>query len=541
MSESVALERSELRLTWFDRLLNNISPGWGMKRALARVVSQKMARHFESASSGRRTDGWSRRQTDANAAASGASLALLRAQARDLVRNNPWARRGLRRIVTNTVGWGIRPKATGRSAAQVMALWKLWGETTECDAGGHFTFYGLQRLVMRAVVEGGEVIIRRRMRLPSDGLSVPMQLQVLEADHIDTGRNGFVPGVQAGNKVVQGVEFDPLGRRVAYWLFDQHPGGLVVTNAISRRIPADGVLHVFDQDRPGQVRGPSWFASVDMRLHEFDEFEDATLMKQKIAACLAAFVTDNEADLGPLGAGSTDARTGLQIDSIEPGMVVGLPPGKQVTVANPPTASDHQSFSTTSLRGVAAGLGVTYEDLTGDYSQVNYSSARMGRNAHMGDVHDWRWNMLIPLFCAPVWEWMLTALALTGEDVEIAPATWTPAPLPMLDPDKEASATTKAVRAGQMTHDEMVREQGYDPDDYWREYADGLKRLDKYGIVLDSDPRKTSGQGQLQIAAPKAAPASDATDGASGDAAASSSDSSSDDKAASEAGDSADS
>lgn len=500
MSEDLALERSTLRISWFDRLLLSVAPQWGMRRVRARAAAQLAVRHFEAASFGRRTDGWSRRNTDANAAAAGSSLAVLRAQARDLVRNNPWARKGLRRLVTNTVGWGIRPKATGAGAARVMELWKKWGETTDCDAMGRLTFYGLQRLAMRTIVESGEVIIRRRMRLRSDGLAIPMQLQVLEPDYIDTGRNGFIPGIQPGNKLVQGVEFDPIGRRVAYWLFDQHPGGLVVTNAISRRVPADGVLHVFDQDRAGQVRGPSWFASVDVRLHDFDEFEDATLMKQKIAACLAAFVTDVEGDLPALGSVGTDERTGLPVDAFEPGMVVGLPPGKQVTVANPPTATDHQSYSATSLRGVAAGLGVTYEDLTGDYSQVNYSSARMGRNAHMGDVHDWRWNMLIPQFCAPAWEWMLTALILAGENVEDAPATWTPAPLPMLDPDKEASATTKAVRSGQMTLDEMVREQGYDPDDYWTEYADGLKRLDKYGIVLDSDPRKTSGQGQLQVA-----------------------------------------
>lgn len=507
MSESLALERSALRISWFDRLLISVAPEWGMRRVRARATAQLMTRHFEAASFGRRTDGWSRRNTDANAAAAGPSLALLRAQARDLVRNNPWARRGLRRIVTNTVGWGIRPKATGAGASRVMDLWKQWGETTDCDAAGRLTFYGLQRLAMRTIVESGEVIIRRRMRLRSDGFAVPMQLQVLEPDHIDTGRNGFIPGIQQGNKVLQGIEFDPIGRRVAYWLFDQHPGGLFVTNAISRRVPAEGVLHIYDQDRAGQVRGPSWFASVDIRLHDFDEFEDATLMKQKIAACLAAFVTDVEGDLPTLGPGAAgaDRRTGLPVDAFEPGMIVGLPPGKQVTVANPPTASDHQSYSATSLRGVAAGLGTTYEELTGDYSQVNYSSARMGRNAHMGDVHDWRWNMLIPQFCVPAWEWMVNALILAGEPVEDSPATWTPAPLPMLDPDKEASATTKAVRAGQMTLDEMVREQGYDPDDYWKEYSDGLKRLDKYGIVLDSDPRKTSGQGQLQ-ASPAIAP-----------------------------------
>ena len=516
MADTTALVLSSdgPRLSWFDRLLINIAPAWGVRRVQAREAARRMLRHYEAASVGRRTDGWSRRFTDANAAADGRALAFLRAQARDLIRNNPWARRGLRRIVTNTVGWGIKPKAMGRGAARVAQLWKQWAETTECDAAGRLTFYGLQKLVMRTVVESGEVIIRRRMRRPGDGLTIPMQLQVLEPDYIDTGKDGLTG--QAGGPIIQGIEFDAIGRRVAYWLFDQHPGGRVLVNPVSRRIPADGVIHVYEQDRPGQVRGPSWFASVDVRLHDFDEFEDATLLKQKIAACLAAFVVDKEGDEPSLGTSGTDAR-GLPTDQLEPGMIIDLPGGRDVRVASPPTASDHQSFSTTALRGIAAGIGVTYEDLTGDYSQSNYSSARMARNAHMGDVHDWRWNMLIPQFCAPAWEWMLEAMVLGGEDVEVAPAKWTPPPLPMLDPGKEADATSKLVRTGQMTPDEMVREQGYDPDEHWQEYADSIKRLKKLNIVLDSDASTTSGQGQLQAASKPTAPATAAA--ASGDAA----------------------
>ena len=481
-----------------DRLIARVSPAWAQRRARARLL----ARHYESASVGRRTSGWSRRGTDANAAASGATLALLRAQARDLVRNNPWARRGLRRIVTDTVGWGIRPKATGRGAATVMDLFKRWGETTECDATGMCTFFGLQRLVMRTIAQSGEVLVRRRMRTPDDGLSIPMQLQVLEPDYLDTSKDGIIG--DKGGPIVQGVEFDNRGRRVAYWLFDEHPGSGRMVSPVSRRVSAAGVLHVFELERPGQARGPSWFASVDVRLHDFDEFEDATLMKQKIAACMAAFVTDIDGAGTALGAEGTDRASDQPTDAFEPGMILNLPPGKQVTVANPPQASDHQSFSAAALRGVAAGLGVTYESLCGDYSQVNFSSARMGRLDHQGDVHDWRWDMLIPRFCAPVWSWMIETIILAGEDVENAPAEWTPPPAGMLDPQTEGSSLSQMVRIGAMTLDDMVREQGFDPDEHWREYAASLARLDRLGIVLDSDPRKTSAAGQAQSATPAA-------------------------------------
>jgi len=143
-----------LLMTWVDKAITWISPGWGQSRARARLI----ARHYEAASSGRRTDGWSRRLTDANSSASGRTLALLRAQARDLVRNNPWAGHGLERVVGNTVGWGIRPRATGRSAKRIQERFKLWGETTQCDAAGRLPFAGLQWLVMRTIVESGEVL-----------------------------------------------------------------------------------------------------------------------------------------------------------------------------------------------------------------------------------------------------------------------------------------------------------------------------------------------------------------------------------------------
>jgi lambda family phage portal protein len=475
-----------------DRMILWFAPQWGQTRARARLL----ARHYESASVGRRTEGWSRRATDANSAASGATLALLRAQARDLVRNNPWARRGLRRIVSNTVGWGIQPKANGNGADRVMELWKIWGETTQCDSAGRLNFYGLQRLAMRTIVQSGEVLIRRRMRRLDDGLGIPMQLQILEPDFLDTSMDSMRGA--AGGEIVQGVEFDQLGRRVAYWLFDKHPGGQSILSPTSTRIPAESILHVFDVERPGQVRGPSWFAAVDVRLHDFDEFEDATLVKQKIAACMAAFVTDLDGTGAAIAKPGTDNTTDQPTDTFEPGTIVSLPVGKSVNFSNPPAATDHQSYSTMALRGIAAGLGVTYEDLVGDYSQVNYSSARMSRLAHQGDVDDWRWNMLIPQLCVPAWGWMLGAMRLAGEDVEDAPAEWTPSPMPILEPALEGAAYQQLVRNGFRTWPQVIRELGYDPRDQLTEIEKLGKELDRRGIAFDCDPRRMTAAGNVQ-------------------------------------------
>lgn len=492
-----------------DRVIAWLAPQWGLARARARLV----ARHYESAVIGRRTDGFHRLGTDANAAAAGATLSVLRAQARDLTRNNAWARRGLRRILADAIGTGIRPKATGRGAELVMARWKDWAETTECDAAGRCTFYGLQRLILRTIAESGEVLIRRRFRLATDGLTVPLQLQVLEPDYIDTGKDGIE--LPNGGEIVQGVEFDAIGRRVAYWLFDRHPGGMhQLVNPVSRRIPADGILHVFDQERAGQVRGPSWFASVDVRLHDLKDFEDATLTKQKIAACMAVFTTDMEGLGQPLGQDGKDAATGKPTDMFEPGMVVSLPPGKNVTVANPPAATDHESYSATELRGVAAGLGTTYSGMTGDYSQANYSSERAARLDHQGDVESWQVHMLVPQFCQPAWRWFMQAMILNGDRVEDAPADWTCAPMPILDPLKEAVADTTLIRSGLKSWACAVRERGYDPDKLLAEIVEYNAEFDADDVVLDSDPRRTNSSGQQQT------PGSDSggTDTGAGDA-----------------------
>ena len=95
---------------------------------------------------------------------------------------------------------------------------------------------------------------------------MPLQLQLLEPDHLDASKTGEAPG---GGFVIQGVEFDALGRRRAYWLYPVHPGEVAMVrkaSLVSQPVPASSVLHLFDRLRPGQVRGVPWFAIVSRRV-----------------------------------------------------------------------------------------------------------------------------------------------------------------------------------------------------------------------------------------------------------------------------------
>src|SRR3990167_2869927 len=198
-----------LPANWLDRVTAPVAPIWTLRRQRARLGATLLARHFEAAATGRRTANWYRLNTDANAA-QGPALAYLRATARDLVRNNPYAESALTTIEDHVVGWGIEAKPVPKESPFV-DLWKAWADSTACDADNRSDFVGLQALVMRTVAESGECLVRRRWRRLEDGFPLPLQLQILEPDFLDTSKD--VDGVN-GHKTIQGVEFDALGRQI---------------------------------------------------------------------------------------------------------------------------------------------------------------------------------------------------------------------------------------------------------------------------------------------------------------------------------------
>lgn len=491
---------------WFDRMTAAFAPHWTLKRQRARIAAELLGRHYDAASVGRRTQGWRKSSGDANAVI-GAANKPIREAARDLVRNNPYAESALGTIADHAVGGGILAKPR-QADPRVEAAWHDWAETTACDADGRHDLYGLQKLIMRTVVESGEVLVRRRLRRPTDGVFLNTQIQVIDPDFLDTAKDQDLAG---GARIIQGVEFDPIGRRTAYWLFPEHPGSLRGGFPSSQRVPAESVLHVFRPMRPGQVRGISWFAPVLLRARDFDEFEDATLIKQKIAACLAVLTSDPDGTAPALGVADTTQTP--EWDSIQPGAVMNLQPGRDVHVVNPPATNDYDAYAKTQLRAIATGLGVTYEDLTGDYTDMPFSAARMSRIRHWARVEDWRWRILIPQFCDPVWTWVMEAAAVQGVIGTPQGARWTCEPAPMIDPVNEGLAYQRLVRNGLKSLSESLREQGYDPEAVLEEMARDNATLDRLKLILDSDPRQMTQAGQLQGSAAAAPAATGSADG----------------------------
>lgn len=473
---------------WLDRITSTVAPRWTLDRAKARIQTDILARHFEAATVGRRTQGWRRHMTDANAA-NGPSLSTLRDITRDLVRNNSYAESALSVIVDQVVGWGIQPTVENE-------WFTRWAESTACDAAGRQNLAGLQRLAMRTVVESGEVLIRRLWYKPEDPRLLPFKLQVLEPDFLDTAKEEAIPNGRG--RIIQGVEFDASGQRVAYWLFPEHPGSSTRSTSRrfsgSQRIGADEVLHVYRQQRPGQVRAASWFAPTLLTAKDFDELADAKIMQQKIAACLGIATTDVD------GLGEREENPDKPpIDKIFPGMVQHFPAGRQLHVIQPPSVRDYPELAKITLQSWAAGVGCSYSDMTGDYTELPFSAARMERLRQWGRVQDWRWGIMVLQLLDPVWAWAREAAEISGVALEER-TEWTGAPLPMIEPDKEGLAVQRNIRTGIMSISEAIRERGYNPKTFLAEYKRDLDQLDELGIVLDSDARKMTQAGQLQAA-----------------------------------------
>ncbi len=233
-------------------------------------------------------------------------------------------------------------------------------------------------------------------------------------------------------------------------------------------------------------------------MKDFADFEDATLTRQKLANAFVGVVTgeDDGAAIPGIQTEEGDIIADREpLDYIEPGTFQYARPGEEVTFSNPPATEGYADYTKVSLRAVAAGLGTPYEALTGDLSNVNFSSGRMGWLEYQRSLATWQWTMFIPQFCGAVGQWMIDALAITGEDVTGVTVRWTPPGREMINPSDEVKASRDAIRAGGKTLSQWARERGEDPDTFLAEAKADFAKLDELGLIFDSDPRRVTAVG----------------------------------------------
>jgi capsid protein len=190
---------------------------------------------------------------------------------------------------------------------------------------------------------------------------------------------------------------------------------------------------------------------------------------------------------------------------LEPGAIIGTPPGAEIDVVNPNDSSTgyKEAWKTRYLK-VSAGLGVPYFLLTGDYSGHNDRTLRLAMIDFYRAVKKYR-QIVNHQFNSKVWLDFLRAAEQAGwkpvagktrEDYERV--EWIGEPLAHIHPVQEENAATNAMRSGTKTLGEVLQERGSDLQTFIREKKRENELLDEAGIVLDSDPRRLDKAGGYQ-------------------------------------------
>lgn len=473
--------KKQIRETWVDRVYRSLAPVSYTKRLIARQQAEIFHRQYDAAQTFSHSS-FNRNSNSANREIRPA-IKPIRENARDLIRNAAFAQKGVSAIVTSTVGWGIEASIThydSRKQEQIRDLWAKWSSGL-CSIDGS-DFNSLQSQVMASMVIDGEVVVREL------SLDNSIRLQVLESDHI----NSTAATAPKDFRVVNGVVVDRFNRPQGFHLYKQHPGD---GGHESELVSASECFLVYRQDRPGQLRGVSWLAPVATSLKMLADLQYTQLVRLKLSAAITGVVTQEPTQLTP-------EQLLLQREAdfeLSPGEFKFLNPGESINFPSIPNPEGFQGSIRLALQEISAGLGITYEALSGDLSQVNFSSGRMGALQQRANVEAWRWHTLIPRFLNPSFERFKKFCAINGVDASECSVEWSPPAAQMISPESEVNATKNAIRAGLQTLPGALRELGLNPDKHLKELSDTNKQLDQLGLILDSDPRLT-GNGQLQSA-----------------------------------------
>lgn len=478
-----------------DRIIGAFSPKAAFERASYRRALEIQARGYEAAKRDPKTLSWRATGSSANAEISN-DEAIVRNRCRSLVRDNGFARQIVETMADHVVGTGIVGAPNGMSGRNLIRVKDQWSRfVDECDHDGDLDLHGLAWAAVHAMGESGAALIRfHRQKFDGNAKYVPLKLQLIEPDFIDTMKDGTT---DSGGFIDRGIEYDSQGRKVAYWLFKRHPGDVSrfrMNDYRSERVPSDEIIYLYEKLRPGQDRGMPILAPSVMPLRDLRGYFEAELTRKRIEACLAAFITSEEgAPLGETNPNEKD-ENGVQVERFAPGMITRLREGENVTIAQPSHSQGVGEFALLTLREAAAGAGVMYEHATGDFSGVNYSSWRAGHHGFRRRMERKQWHVAIHKMMRPIKNRFCEAGFAAGLIPEDFGWRWTPPGFISVDPKKDSEADLANLRMGKVTLSQLVEANGWDYVEHLATYADDLEKADQaFGgdVMFDGDPRKT--------------------------------------------------
>lgn len=440
---------------------------------------------------------------------------MLRRRARDLYAGGGLARSGPAAMVTNVVGWGIRPKpkidgevlqmtdeACDEWERNTLREFSIWAENSMCDAERQKNFYTIQQLAFRSHLVSGDVFVLFGMK---ENTRTPYQttLRLLEADRISTpdsnGEESEIKELEGGGRIIDGVEIDQEGAVIRYHITNRHPrmenNSTEVTwtaiDAIGKDTGYPNILHIMTHERPEQRRGVPFVAAQIEQIKQLDRYINSELAANVVAAMLAIFLTSDEDDgkAGMEDAVNEDEKVTSDELKLElaPGAIYDLPPGKKVTMANPVrNNSTFESFVSAMEEFIGSSMGIPKEVLIKKY-ESNYTAARGALLDFWREVRVYR-TAFNSSFNQPVYEQWLSEAVASGrieapgffDDPAIRQAwcgcDWRGSSMGHVDPLKEVNAAEKRISLNITTQEQEASE--YNGNDWNANIRQRRKELD---------------------------------------------------------------
>lgn len=440
-------------------------------------------------------------------------LRALRARSREAAQNDDHLRYFLELLENNVVGHqGIAVQAkprlsTGKvdkaAAARIESAWEAQSELGTWDVTGLLSRTEFDQLGVRTAAQDGEVLIRiHEMDADSPtGFSV----ELIDAEALDLDYNAQLAN---GNVVRMGIEMSQRRRPIAYHLFRETPylgGGYA--SGYSRtdrvRVPADELLHAYLPKLVWGTRGVPWAHTALRRMKMLGGYEEAAITAARAAACKSGAYEAHEwaKDYAPGNPAASKDEQGRFVQDLEPGSSEVVPFGYQLKSLDwqwPNT--EHGIFIKDCLRGIACGLGVSYNLLANDLEGVNYSSLRQGTLVERDQwrkIQAWWINRVTK----PIYRRWLSYAVRSGQISKgsglsypldrlpaLQVATFTGRSWPWVDPVKDQQANAIAVSARTRSISDVIRESGKDPEEVWDEIEADLKALSDRGIEQAQAP-----------------------------------------------------
>lgn len=474
-------------MNFLDKTISFFSPAAGYRRQAWRDAMERS--NYDAAG----IEGANRRWRVINDSANHIDAPerdMIRARARDLERNSDILSSVTSAYNRNVIGKGIQLQARTKDEQfnnTAEELWKEWCKAKNCDVTGEQSLYRILRMaVIRKKIDGGILL---KKCYTKDGI-IPFKLQALEVDELDTSQ---MKAKGKNNKVVGGIEFNSYNKPVGFWIRQYSIDGMSINK--SEYFDAKDIIFYWDKKRPSQVREISDFAPTISRIRDTNEFINAVSIKERVAACLAVFIKRMLPTGAGFGRGSqqNDDRKSYEGKTLSPGMIAELNAGDTIDVVNPGNSGENSAeILKMQQRMIGAGQGLSYEAVSRDMSETNYSSARQGSIEDEGTYAD-EIELLEEKVLSEIYETFIISCILSGKlsakdfwsnKLEYLKHQWVASPKKWIDPVKEANANRIALATGQKTFQDICAENGKDWQEQISDMAKAIEYANGFGIEL---------------------------------------------------------